>query len=42
MTDKMKSLVKGILAGLVGKPLEFAPGEPTAETAENGEDEEKE
>lgn len=26
MTDKMKSLVKGILAGLAGKPLEFAPG----------------
>ena len=25
MTAKMKSFVKGILAGLVGKPLEFAP-----------------
>lgn len=28
MTNKMKSLVKGVLAGLVGKPLEFSPGEP--------------
>ena len=42
MYDKMEFL-KGLAMGLAGKPLEFAPGkEPTAETAESGEDEEKE
>jgi hypothetical protein len=30
MTNKMKDLVKGILVGLAGKPLEFAPEQPTA------------
>lgn len=41
MTGKMKSFLLGLIAGLAGKPLEFPKGEPT-ETAENGEDEEKE
>jgi hypothetical protein len=39
--DKL-SFLKGLALGLAGKPLEFAEGEPTAETTDNGEDEEKE
>lgn len=38
MYDKMEFL-KGLAMGLAGKPLEFAEGEPTAETADNGEEE---
>lgn len=41
MYDKL-SFLKGLALGLAGKPLEFAPGEIVEETAESGEDEEKE